>query len=47
MKNEIRIRNRDLFMSVLRNPKDHVQAFAYLAMSGVCVAGTVLLNFIR
>lgn len=42
-----KIRNRELFLEILRNPKENAQAFACMVLSGACTVGVVLLNFIR
>jgi hypothetical protein len=47
MQNANKIRNRDLFLEILRNPKENLQAATCMALSGACALGVFLLNFIR
>lgn len=47
MQNANKIRNRDLFMEVLRNPKENLQAATCMILSGACAVGVFLLGFVR
>jgi len=47
MQKTSKIRDRDLFMEVLRNPKENLQAATCMLLSGACTLGVILLNFFR
>jgi hypothetical protein len=47
MQNANKIRNRDLLLEILRNPKDNLQAVTCMLLSGACGVGVFLLNFVR
>lgn len=47
MQSENKIRNRDLLMEILRNPKENLYSLACMSLSGACAVGVFLLNFVR
>lgn len=47
MKSEAKIRNRDLFMDVVRRPKEQKSALVWTAVSGALVAVGVILELFK